>query len=573
MKWILFLFFVIFLDFWLVYRARIFSATSTREIREKIKSNKKILRFWGTILAGALSFLLAKNLLDKKIFPIILLYPLSVINFWNYELRMYDLNFDATIWVVLLLFATGFFFSRAIPQKSKAEKFEKTWGNFVFRKNLFSAKGAALVGILAFAFFIHKISLKEFSWWSILLWLFPIFLISFSLFKRDAKTGISFAISIEKIDLFWLTILLMIGLGIGSYKLTQIPSWQMADEGAFFATAKDMLKGVDVSVLLREGIYTFPAVSSLYVASILHLFGQNLWAWRFASVLAGSLTILPLYFLVKILFNRKMAILTSWLMMTNPYYLSFSRLGYNNSQALFPITLAILLFVLAVQERSYVFLWLSGLVAGLAFYTYPVALLGVSVIFIMIAIMPKNWHVESNKITLGGIVLSSFLMVALPRIIYMSASNSTDVLHFKVWETSIVSAFYGHAMYGDFFLENTDVFRLGGAEIFFSSQIHTWLLARGVLRTWLVLFSHLFSHEHFLISGLTGGTGFFFLGGLLLILRGRKNLASLIFSTWFFLGFFILGVLAAFPPRLTHLVAIIPAIAFLGALGMLSHLR
>jgi 4-amino-4-deoxy-L-arabinose transferase-like glycosyltransferase len=92
-------------------------------------------------------------------------------------------------------------------------------------------------------------------------------------------------------------------------------------------------------------------------------------------VIAGVFVVIPLYLLAKEWFGRVVAIVACVLMIANPYFISFSRLGYNNSQSLFPITLSIYFFALAARKGSYFYLWWSGLVAGFGFYTYSATLI------------------------------------------------------------------------------------------------------------------------------------------------------------------------------------------------------
>jgi 4-amino-4-deoxy-L-arabinose transferase-like glycosyltransferase len=170
---------------------------------------------------------------------------------------------------------------------------------------------------------------------------------------------------------------LAIGIGIGAYALQDIPAVMVPDEGSFWENARAIALRQFQPAFFDSGVYTFPIASTIYQGWMMRLFGVNLWGWRFASVLAGVSALIPLYLLGKEWFGRRVAIASAILMLANPYFLSFARLGYNNSQALLPVTLAVYLWALGSRKGSYFYLWLAGLVAGLGFYTYSAAWIGV----------------------------------------------------------------------------------------------------------------------------------------------------------------------------------------------------
>ncbi len=573
MKWVILVLAAVLLDFWLVYRTRVFSGADKGKITEAIGSQEWFR--WGNLIAGVLCFALAQGLVDRKIPPILFPYSEKALDIWNWKFRMEDLNFDSTIWGMLLFVVAGFFLLRAMVSLFEQHAdFRPKWKKFQWNNLSVLEKRAIFFSALFFGILLYQVGQLKFSWISIFLWGSSILLVSLIFFWHDRRAGLKLSISITRGDVIWLVALLGAGLAIGAYRLDQIPSGQVPDEGAFFGTAQLILHDANLSMLLGGGVYTFPAASSLFQAWVLRFFGNNIWGWRFSSVLAGVATVLPLYFLARALFNRKVAVLACWLMVTNPYFLVFARLGYNNSQALFPVTLTMLFFTFGLQKRSYFFLWLAGLAAGLGFYTYSAAWLGLIAVFAAIVMMPRAWKLGTRKKYLLAIILSACLMIALPRVVYSSARySSVDSIQFKVWETSLVSGFYGHAMYGGYFSEIARIFEIAGAEVFFSPKLYGWLLARGVMRTWLNLFSNIHYHSHFLISGLTGTAGFFFLGSLFLAVRQRKRLQFFIPLVWISSGIIMLGILAAYPPRPTHLVAILPVIALLEALGMAALIK
>ena len=89
------------------------------------------------------------------------------------------------------------------------------------------------------------------------------------------------------------------------------------------------------------------------------------------------------------------------------------------------------------------------------------------------------------------------------------------------------------------------------------------------MRTLAALFDPFIVTEHFITNSLTGGflAAIGLVLGLSLSLRTIKQTRSLLLLTWLGAGLFFLSIIAAFPPRHTHLVTIIPVLALLSAVG------
>jgi 4-amino-4-deoxy-L-arabinose transferase-like glycosyltransferase len=82
----------------------------------------------------------------------------------------------------------------------------------------------------------------------------------------------------------------------------------------------------------------------------------------------GVVTIPPLYLLARETYGNKVAIVSSIVMATSPYFIVFSRLGYNNIQALFFTTLTLYWLYIGVQRNSFFYIFLAGGMAGLDLY-------------------------------------------------------------------------------------------------------------------------------------------------------------------------------------------------------------
>ena len=442
------------------------------------------------------------------------------------------------------------------------KKIEKDWAYLLPR---------LAVAVLLFAYLILKLARHDYNPILPWLWIFALALLTHLLYRHEKTTGVNVSPNITRADIFWMSGLFMLGLGIGSFTLQDIPKIMIPDEGSFWETGRAIATGEFKPAFFDFGVYTFPVASSIFQGWVMRLFGINIWGWRFASVLAGTLTIIPLYLLAREWFDRRVAIVAALIMVSSPYYLSFARMGYNNSQALFPVVLSMYFWSLGYRRNSTLYYWLAGFASGLGFFTYPAAWLGlITIIIIMIlltAIRQINFR-QASFVT--AVFLSASALTAGPRLVYGASSQNAEPLFYKLVETSFINSFHGSAFYGPAELYPEGVaYLLGDNQIFYAPDVYVELLARGIVRTLAALFNPFIVTEHFLTNNFAGG----FLAaiglalGLGLSLRSLKQTRSILLLTWLGAGLFFLSIIAAFPPRHTHLVTVIPALAFLSAIG------
>ena len=433
-----------------------------------------------------------------------------------------------------------------------------------------------LLGSLGlYALLILQLGNHGYSDVSLLLWLIPVLGLTLLFWKREREASTELSLQITRQDGAWMLLLFALGIGIGCFRLDDVPAWVAGDEGAFWGTAQSIATGEFKLVFFDFGVYSFPVASSIAQAWVLRLAGMDLWGWRFASVLSGCLAIFPLYLLGRELFDRRVAIFASTVMIFNPYFLAFARLGYNNSQALLPVVLSAYLLILGLKRGSHFYLWLAGLAAGLGYYTYFAAWLGVVVIGILILSLSLTTRIPfRNALPLLLVPLAGWFAVSLPRAVYSLSSPLVTSMYYKALETSFVSAFYGRVMFGDGFMNQAPTWSPGEVEVFFGIPQYGILIMRGILRSVAALFIPLFNTGHFLTAELSGpGASFFFAIGAGIAMAGLRKIRGCLLSTWFWIGLLFLSVLSAFPPRPNHGVPLIPAMALLVALGLVAVLE
>lgn len=523
------------------------------------------------LLTGIASIGYGQYLMEKRL-------PQSIPNFdaefWNTVYRLEIANYH-NVYFGLRYFLIGMFLCvlTIVPL---------TWNNPLPQGNVQfpSQEGRGrriltmVVGVFLMVFLLTQLGRHLYSPIYLFYWLIAILAFTRFWWECDKRIRDDLSLGISYIDLLCITGLLLLGFIVGSFALQDIPIAILLDEDQFWHTAAAIARNQIDPVIFDTGVFTFPIASSIVQSWLLRTFGINLWAWRFSSVIMGVFVVLPLYLLAKEWFSRGLAIVTCILMIGNPYYISFCRLGYNNSQALLPVVFCIYFFVLSVRKSSYFYLWLAGLAAGIGFYTYSASWLG---LFILLAgslylrfLKIFNWK---SLLTAMSIILFGWAIVFVPRIVYLTSGGQHESLVYRLFEASFANVFYGQAYYGQADLVHTmPLIQIGEHHrLFYDPVIYAELIYRGTVRTFLAFFDPYLVQNHFLVAGLAGAiTPVFLLMGLVVCLRYRKELHFALILIWFLGGTISLSVLSAFPPAQTHLVSIIPALALISAIGLFS---
>jgi 4-amino-4-deoxy-L-arabinose transferase-like glycosyltransferase len=403
----------------------------------------------------------------------------------------------------------------------------------------------------------------------------PLFLVGIACFAVavaawDHQRHIDLSPHVSRRDLLWILGLFIAGIIIGAYRLQGLPDQLMADEGSFWTTARDIANNTLHMSIFASGVYTFPILSSIIQAWFLKIFGVDLWGWRFGSVVTGLATLAPLYLLAREMFDRRIAILSSIVLVTSPYFIDFSRLGYNNIQALFFTTLTLYWLYLGLSRKSSLHLYLAGCMAGFGFYTYFAArsALAISLGFILLIWLGKRIRFPGflHAILLLGL---GFAVVATPYFVY-GRIHDAEGMAYKSLESAFFNSYNGLQFYSraELFSVAPPV-QIGDNELFYNPKIYSVLVVRGFIRTLLVLQKPGIISEHYIAFPLTGTLGVvFYLVGLILTLWTARQSRSLLILLWFFISVFGLSALNTVPPRQAHLIVIIPALALLTGIGL-----
>jgi hypothetical protein len=507
------------------------------------------------------------------------LFRIDVNNLENTILAIAGLVIGAVL--VAIAARTDHFFDFKIP----ALKFDVD----LIKHNLSKLGRLLLPAGLAFIFIIWQLAVGNHPSLLAPIWLVALLLVMIAAWLIDRWHKVSLSPGLQWTDYIYIGGLTLAALIIGTYRLGQMPSSLMGDEGTFWEIARSIATGEYKPDFFGFGVYSYPIVSSIFQASILKTLGMTLWSWRFASVLAGIAAVIPTYLIAREMFNRRVAIVASGVLIATPYLIAFERLGYNNTQAIFPVALNLYLLYIALKRSSLFYTLSSGVVAGLGFYTYTAARLGLFTSAILFAAIVVQRLVASMRqrvsskegdaqkdtaslgtvFILGGIFLLGLSLTAAPHLVFGNVV-SPDSLSHKMVESIFPNVDYALDKFSsDELYRDYDPIDIGTERLFYRPDLYARLLTRGIIRSFLVFHHKDLVTEHYIDAPLSGPyAGIFYLLGLSIAIAGSRRKSLFLLSVWFIAGVLLLSGINTFPPRHQHLVAVIPATSILIALGM-----
>jgi len=311
----------------------------------------------------------------------------------------------------------------------------------------------------------------------------------------------------------------------------------------------------------------------LYAAvPFIKIFGLNPTGVRMTAVLMGLLSLVLFYLLVRLLFDRKLALISSFFMLISPWHFNFSRQA-NDAGMLLPFVLAgTLFFVKGVKDHKY--LLFSAIIFGLSFYSYAIASVFTPLFVISLIIIYRKeiFKIPLSKLTLAGLL---GLLVIFPYLIFTVKGISSrrfssisaipepklmqEVVDKRRWSTSILTrAFYNN--------------KTVAAEIVYKNYLKAFssafLFGEGDpnMRQGIEGYGQMYHFD--LILLITGG--YLFLSSLI---KENRRKSSLVILLWL--------LFSALPSALTYeggthasrLILMLPPFLFISALGFKSLLN
>lgn len=151
-----------------------------------------------------------------------------------------------------------------------------------------------------------------------------------------------------------LIIILIIATFFRLYNITDLPPGLYPDEAMNGNNALESFKIFYPENNGREGL--FINIQAVFLKVLMALFNSTPepWMLRLPSALFGILTVLGIYFLGKELFNKKIALLSSFFLATSFWHINFSRIGFRAIMASFFLIWAIYFLIKSLNSKSYI---------------------------------------------------------------------------------------------------------------------------------------------------------------------------------------------------------------------------
>ena len=232
----------------------------------------------------------------------------------------------------------------------------------------------------------------------------------------------------------WLlvTAILLIGFAARFYKVTEVPPSLNWDETSIAYNAYSILTsgkdewGVSFPLNFKSyGEYKLPVQIYASIPGIF-VFGLNELGVRITPIVYGTLTILLLYFLAKELFDKKVALISSFFLAISPWHIQLTRASFESSFSVFWVLLGLLLLVKGLKKP---WLWvLSVIPFAISVYTYNSARIFTPLIIIAFGIIYFKKVIPHVK----QIVVSGLLFVGLMAPIILSIFTGEAAARYKL---------------------------------------------------------------------------------------------------------------------------------------------
>lgn len=177
---------------------------------------------------------------------------------------------------------------------------------------------------------------------------------------------------LKKKTIIWLLLILIFGLLLRVYKLTELPLYgdeltMVYDSYSLLKTGKDQLGNAwPINFSMGEGR---PAGYVYASIPLVALFGPGVWGVRALSVLSGLGVIIVMYLVGKQLFSEKTGLVASFIASISMWEISLSRGGFEAHFGLFLALLGVWFFLVSRKKSSHL-IW-AVVAWGLAVHTYP----------------------------------------------------------------------------------------------------------------------------------------------------------------------------------------------------------
>ena len=214
-------------------------------------------------------------------------------------------------------------------------------------------------------------------------------------------------------------LIFLLALGLRCWRVPHVPPGTYWDETALGYDAYSLLKtgrdhrGNGWPLTWIESYKDYKPPLYVYAAiSFVAIFGLTPMAIRLPSVLAGSLTVLAIYLLVRKVAGKEkyLAEMAAFILAINPTAIMFSRAGFEVNLAVLLVTAGVLFFVKG--KEKFVYLATSAVFFGLSLYAYHGAKI-FTPLLMMVLVMMDIQRIWQDKKRIFAYIIFGLLFLVL----------------------------------------------------------------------------------------------------------------------------------------------------------------
>lgn len=245
----------------------------------------------------------------------------------------------------------------------------------------------------------------------------------------------------QRKKIVWWYWLVLVGLVLYTLQLNAWNFSVVGDANIFQLWARDIAfkrSLIEIGNRFFDGtaVYgTHPYLSSLLQAPTVRLLDDQNFGWRLSSIAASLLSIYFFSFFFCTFLTKWFAGFAAFLLAVSHYLMTFSRIGYNNTQALLAMGMAFAAATWAIRSGKRWAFVVTGLALAFCFYTFPGALYLVPIVLwylFLYRLSPwrSNWAG-------WGILLLTLLVFIVP-LLFQLDYWTTKLLGTPFWSADVV---------------------------------------------------------------------------------------------------------------------------------------
>lgn len=223
-----------------------------------------------------------------------------------------------------------------------------------------------------------------------------------------------------ELALFW--VFLAVGVFARCFMFTSVPADVNQDEAfagynayTLLTTARDSF-GYRMPVYLTAWGSGMNALESYLMVPFVAIFGLKVWVIRLPMLLAGILSLVAIYKLVKMFSGARLALATLFVLAIAPWHIMLSRWGLESNLAPSFVLFGLYFFAKGVEKPK--FLMLSALFYGLSLYAYA-TIWAVVPFIILFQVLYLLWIRKLRNCRYTWISLGILVVLALPLLLFM----------------------------------------------------------------------------------------------------------------------------------------------------------